>query len=114
MLLAARGEFCDSSLWILCELNSPVGRSARGPGINGQHQRLLAVALAGGDMMIPAIVATPTDEMTVNGLGQTQLAAQLEHLVERLGYVADRIKAYVELVVHPAIPCLYASRTLPA
>jgi hypothetical protein len=94
MLLAARGDFCDSNLWIVCEFDSPVGRDAQGPGIHEHRQRLLSVALAGGDMMVPAVVLAPTEDMAMTDLVQSALAAQLQNVVARLRHVADRVKAY--------------------
>lgn len=94
MLLSARGVFCDFSLWIACELASPVGRDARGPGIHGQRQDLIAIARAGGDMVMPAVVSTPSAQMAVSGLAQTALATQLEDMLRPVIRVANSLTAY--------------------
>jgi hypothetical protein len=89
MLLAARGDFCDASMWMVCELDSRVGRGSTSPGRVGSRQRLWGIALVGGDVMLPAFLAAPADEMD-----ETRLAKALNHMLRELSRVAERLRSY--------------------
>jgi AcrR family transcriptional regulator len=89
MLLAARGDFCDASMWMACELDSPVGRGSSGPGRVGGRQRLWGIALVGGDVMLPVILTAPTVDMD-----EAALLAQLEQMLDDLAYVVARLRLY--------------------
>ena len=93
-LLAVRGDFCDSNLWIVCDFDSPVGRDAHGPGIHAQRQRLVSLAGAGGDMVVPALLSTPTEKMQMSELVQDEFAHCLASMAGVLKRVAQRVKAF--------------------
>ena len=90
-LLAARGDFGDATVWRACDLSSPVGRGANGPGIVGGRQQLFGISLAGGDVDVPAILATPTANLDKAGL-----RSELEQMVGAVLHVADEVRAYAE------------------
>jgi hypothetical protein len=89
MLLAARGDFCSATAWRICEVESPVGRDAAGPGIVGSRQRLFGVSLIGGDVDVPAILAAPSKDM-----GKPELVARLGQMLLVLQSTASRARRY--------------------
>lgn len=91
MLLAARGDFCSSTAWRICELQSPVGRDATGPGVVGARQRLFGLSLAGGDVDIPAILATPSENM-----GPPELTERLGDMLTVVQTVANKARLYAK------------------
>lgn len=87
-LLGARGDFART-VWRICELDSPVGRDASGPGVVGGRQRLFGVSLAGGDVDVPAIVRPPADEMATE-----DVLRELDEMLETVSRVRDRLRIY--------------------
>jgi hypothetical protein len=83
MLLDLRQDFLGHRIWQLCELDSHVGRGAKGPGIpeHGQFQRLFGLMLGGLDMHLPALVETPASRQ----LDSAGAARQISSLIKRLG-----------------------------
>jgi DNA-binding CsgD family transcriptional regulator len=89
-LLALRGDFGDSFAWRLCQLDSPVGREAKGPGISDSRQRLFGISLIGADVDVPAILTTPP----TNQLDQPQLLAEVGLMVSQVLGIANEIRRY--------------------
>jgi hypothetical protein len=89
ILLAARGDYFDRTLWRLCEVDSPVGRGAQVPGMIGHVQRLIGIALSGGDMDLPVLLAAPGED-----LDDAALAYQLGGMALRVAEVADKVRRY--------------------
>ncbi len=96
MLLAARGDFLEHTVWRMCELDSPVGRSAKGPGIpDGQHvQRLFGPMLGGPDMHLPALLAPPPEN-----LDSAALARQIGSMLARTDGIAEKVRNYAKTAV---------------
>jgi hypothetical protein len=94
LLLAARGDFLEHTVWRISELDSPVGRAAKGAGIaDGSHlQRLLGPMLTGADMHVPGLLSPPGDEH----LDERRLAHQLDGMIARIDNVAARVAAYAD------------------
>lgn len=104
MLLAARGDFCASTAWRICELESPIGRDATGPGIVGSRQRLFGLSIAGGDVDIPAILGAPSANM-----GAADLVQRLGEMLTVVQNVAKKAKLYAD----QGDPSVLASFELP-
>ncbi|MEA2184253.1 MAG: hypothetical protein QOF69_3438 [Solirubrobacteraceae bacterium] len=89
MVLAARGAYCDSTVWQVCELDSPVGREASGPGIVGSRQRLFGLSLTGGDVEVPTILHAPKPSMN-----EAEFVLALDAMLEALERMNRKIDAY--------------------
>ena len=88
-LLAARGDLGDSFAWRLCEIDSPVGREAKGPGIVGSRQRLFGISLVGADVDFPAILITPTDHFD-----KPRLLSDVQRMLGDVLGIAAEIRRY--------------------
>ncbi len=94
IVLALRGDY-SRTVWRVCEIESPVGRDARGYGIverrHQRRQKLLGVSLAGGDVDIPALLAPQAI-----GLDRPSLSSELEGMLRRLEVVTRILPLYTE------------------
>jgi hypothetical protein len=94
MLLDARGEFVGHTVWLACHVESPVGRETKGTCITGtansRRQTLLGLAIAGGDMALPAILMeVPSETLSVK-----ELARSLSGMLSRADAVAQKLREY--------------------
>lgn len=89
LLLAARGDFCDTTVLRAFELDALVGDEAKGPGILGRHQRLFGIAIASGDMTIPLFLAVPFENMNAS-----LLLEELTRMIGRIRRVAGLVKDF--------------------
>lgn len=87
MLLAARGDLREASTWMICEIDSLVGRRASGPGTVASGGRLLGVALVGRDVTLPVMLVTPPPAMT-----QLEFAEELNRMLSEIAFVASRLR----------------------
>lgn len=89
LVLAARGDYCDATVWQVCELDTQVGRDASGPGIVGGRQRLFGIALAGGDVVVPAILQTPVADML-----EVDFVSELDTMLESVATVISKTRQF--------------------
>lgn len=89
LLLEMRGDFVNRTVWCAVELKSQVGKEAQGPGIVAGRQLLFGLALAGGDMCLPACLQAPDEE-----IDETHVTHQIAGMVERVADVADQLRRY--------------------
>jgi hypothetical protein len=94
MLIDARGEFVGHTVWLVCHVESPVGRETKGTCITGtansRRQTLFGLAIAGGDMTLPAILT----EVPSETLSTKELAHDLAGMLLRADAVAQKLREY--------------------
>jgi hypothetical protein len=89
LLLEARGEFVNHTVWYVTELDSPVGKEASGPGIVAGRQQLYGLARAGGDMCLPACLRAPAEN-----IDKKQLTKAITDMLKRANDVTAALRVY--------------------